>query len=49
MGGMIHGPEKVLCSIVGECQDQELGVGWLVSRKRREGIGGLGRGNQERG
>jgi hypothetical protein len=49
MGGVVLGPVKALCSTVGECQDQEMGVGCLVSRGRGEGIGGLGRENQERG
>jgi hypothetical protein len=29
---------KVMCSCIGECQDQELGVGRLVSRRSGEGI-----------
>jgi hypothetical protein len=40
-------PVKVLCPSVGECQDQEVGVSGLVSRGRREGIGGFWRGHQE--
>jgi hypothetical protein len=43
------GPVKTLCSSVWECQDQEAGVGRLVSKGRREGIEGFWRGNQERG
>ena len=49
MGGEALGPVKVLCPSVGECQGQEAGVGRLVSRGRGEGIGGVRRGNQERG
>jgi hypothetical protein len=40
---------KVLCSSIGECQAQELGVGWLGSGGRREGIGGFQKANWERG
>ena len=42
---------RALCPSVGECQDQEAGVGVLVSRGRgeEEGIWGFWRGNQERG
>jgi hypothetical protein len=39
MRGEALGPVKVLCPSVGECQDQEVGVGRLVSR-RGNGIGG---------
>jgi hypothetical protein len=39
------GPVKALCPSVGECQGQEAGVGELVSRGRREGIGGFQRRN----
>jgi hypothetical protein len=49
MGGEALGPVKVLCPSIGECQGQEAGVGRLGSRRRGEGIGGFGRGNQERG
>ena len=49
MGGEALGPEQARCSIVGECQDREAGVGGLVSRRRDEGIGGFRRGNQQRG
>jgi hypothetical protein len=49
MGGEALGPVKVLCPSVWECQDQEVGVGGLVSREREEGIVGFWRGNQERG
>jgi hypothetical protein len=40
MGGEALGPVKVLCRSVGECQDQEAGVGGLVSRGRGKGIVG---------
>jgi hypothetical protein len=43
------GPVKVLCPRIGECQGQEAGVGRLVIRGSREGIGDFWRGNQERG
>jgi hypothetical protein len=33
----------------GKCQDREVGMGGLVSRGRGNGMGGLGRGNEERG
>jgi hypothetical protein len=49
MGGEAFGTVKVLCPSIGECQGQEVGVGALVSRGRREGIEGFRRGNQERG
>ena len=42
------GPVKAPCPSVVECQGQEAGVGGLVSRGRREEMGGFGRGNQER-
>ena len=45
MGGEALGPVKALCPSVGECQGQEVGVGGLVSRGRREGIGDFQRGN----
>jgi hypothetical protein len=41
-------PVKSRCPIVGDCQDREAGVGGLVSRRRRDGIGGFQRGNEER-
>jgi hypothetical protein len=47
MGGEALDPVKALCSSVGACQDQEAGVGGLVSRG--EEIEGFQRGNQERG
>ena len=43
------GPVKAVFPSVGECQDQEVGVGGLVSRGRGDRIGGFQRGNQERG
>ena len=49
MEGEALGPVKAGCPSVGECQDREVGVGGLVSRRRGDGIGGFWRGNQERG
>ena len=49
MGGEDLGPVKALCPNVGECQGQEAGVGRLVSRGSRGGIGSFWRGNQDRG
>ena len=49
MAGEALGSVKVLCPSIGECQGQEVGVGGLVSRGRREGIEGFQRGTQERG
>jgi hypothetical protein len=37
-----HGPVKVLCPRIGECQSQEAGMGGLVSRGRGEGMGVFG-------
>jgi hypothetical protein len=48
MGREALGPVEVLCPNIEECQNQEAGVGGLESR-RRGGIGGFQRGNQERG
>jgi hypothetical protein len=45
MGGEVLGPVKVLCSSIGEFLGQEEGVGGLVSRERREGMGDFRRGN----
>jgi hypothetical protein len=42
MGGEALGPVKVLCSSIGDCQDQEAGVGGLMSRGRGEGMGVFG-------
>jgi hypothetical protein len=39
MGGEDIGPLNVLCLGVGECQDQEKGVGGLVGKGREENIG----------
>jgi hypothetical protein len=36
MAGEALGLVKVLCPRIGECQDQEAGVGGLGSRKKRE-------------
>ena len=49
MGGKAVGPEKARCPSVGECQDREAGVGGLVIRGRRDGIGGFQRREEERG
>jgi hypothetical protein len=35
MGGEALGPVKVLCPSIGECQDQEAGVGELGSRGKQ--------------
>jgi hypothetical protein len=39
MGGEALVPVKALSPRVGECQGQEAGVGWLVSRGKGEGGG----------
>ena len=49
MGGEAFDPVKAQCPSVGECQDQEAGVGGLVSRGRGEEIGNFQKGNQEMG
>ena len=49
MGGEALGPVKALCPSVGDCQDRGTGMGGLLNRGRRDGIGGFHRGNQERG
>jgi hypothetical protein len=49
MGGEALGSEKALCSSVGECLGQEVGVDGLVSRRREEEIGNFQRGNEEKG
>ena len=41
-------PVKAQCLCVGECEVREAGVGRLVSRGRRDGIGDFSEGNQER-
>jgi hypothetical protein len=43
MKGEALGPMKVLCSSIGDCQGQKVGVGGLVSRGR----GGRNRGFSE--
>jgi hypothetical protein len=37
MGGEALSLVKVLCASIGECQGQEVGVGWLVSRRKGRG------------
>jgi hypothetical protein len=49
MGGEALGLVKVLCLSVEECQGQEVEVGGLVNRGRREGRVFFRRVNQERG
>lgn len=46
MGGEVLGPVKVLCSIIGEYQGQEAGVGGLMSRGRGEWGEDFQKGNQ---
>jgi hypothetical protein len=41
MGGVTLGPVKARCPSVGECQDQEAGMGGLVRRGREKGIWGF--------
>jgi hypothetical protein len=48
MGGEALGPVKALCPSVGECQEQEVGVGRLVSKGRGKVIGGFGGGGEIR-
>jgi hypothetical protein len=43
MRGVALGPVKVICPSIGDCQGQEVDVGRLVSRGRRDGIGGFQR------
>ena len=43
MGGEAICPVKVLCSSIGECQGQEVGVDGLVSRGRGKRIDGFQR------
>jgi hypothetical protein len=38
MGGEALVPVKILCPSIGKSRDQEVGVGGLVSRGRREGM-----------
>jgi hypothetical protein len=49
VGGEALDPVMVICPNIGDFQGQEVGMGGLVSRVRGEGIGGFGKGNQERG
>jgi hypothetical protein len=42
MGGEALGPVKAQCLIVGEFQDQKIGVDGLVNRGMEEGIGIFG-------
>jgi hypothetical protein len=42
MGEETLGSEKARCPSVGECQDREMKVGGLVSRRKGDGIGGFG-------
>jgi hypothetical protein len=49
MRGEALGPVKARCPNVGECQDRGERVSILVSREKREGIGGFQRENQKRG
>jgi hypothetical protein len=44
-GGEALGLVKILCPSVGECQGQEMGMGGLGHRRRREGIGDFQKGN----
>jgi hypothetical protein len=48
MGGEGFGSVKAGCASVGECQDREVGVGGLVSRRKCNRIGGFQRGNEQR-
>ena len=49
MRGEALGPVKARCPSIEECQNREAGVGGLVSRGKRDGIGGIWRGNVVRG
>jgi hypothetical protein len=49
MRGEALGIGKALCSSVGKCQDWELGVGELMSRRRRDGTGIFLEGKQGKG
>jgi hypothetical protein len=49
VGGEALGSVKVRCLSVGECQNREAGVGGLVSRGRRDGIGGYSEGKPGKG
>ena len=45
MAGEALGPVKTQCSSIGECQDREAGMGWLMSKEREFRIGGFRREN----
>jgi hypothetical protein len=45
MGGEVLGPVKVLCTNIGECLGQEVGVGVLGNRGSGERIGDFWRRN----
>ena len=42
MGAEALSSVKVLCPSIWECQGQEVGVGWLVSRRRGDEVGVFG-------
>jgi len=44
IGGEALDPVMVLCPSIGDCQDQEAGVGRLMSKGTGEEIGGVQRG-----
>jgi hypothetical protein len=48
MRGATFGLMKALYHSVGECQTREVRVVGLMSRGRRDGMGGFWRGNEER-
>ena len=49
MGGEAFGLVKALCPSVRECQDQEEGMGGLVSRGKGDGMGGFSKGKPGKG
>ena len=49
MGGEALGHVKALSPSVWKCQDQEVGVGGLMSRKSGEEVESFQKGNKERG
>jgi hypothetical protein len=49
MRGEALGPVKVLCPSIGECQDQEVGVGRLGSRERGRRHSGFSGGGEKLG
>ena len=49
MRGEALGLVKAQCSSVGECQDKEVEVGWLVNRRKGERVGDFQRGKKDRG